>query len=166
MRIIIMSLAAAFVVSATPAVAAPLLKGTYTVAGSQMCQAPVGRTGGDIEHQMGKIVFTPVPNSPAKANFSMSVKDQWGPSVSSSGSVAATAVTVSGTATVSGSSNPYAITLSMTTPHGKMTTSGFAQLDLAGATDGIARRAVVLSRSSNGDMSGLNCTTEMLLFRQ
>jgi len=167
MRITVWSIAAAAVVaSVSTALAAPKLQGTYTIAGSQMCQAPLGKTGGDIEHQVGKVVFTPVTNSTTKVNFSMSVKDQWGPSVSSGGSVSLNAVTATGTATITGSSNPYPISLSMTTPNGTMTTNGFVQLDLAGATDGIARRAVVLSRSNNGAMTGYNCTTEMMFFRQ
>lgn len=167
MRSVFPSIAvAAIVASVSAAEAAPKLLGSYTIAGTQMCQAPVGKSGGDIEHQMGTVTFTAVAGSTSKFDFRMSIKDQWGSSVSNTGSIGVNSMTVTGTATISGTANPYSITLVMKVGTSTMTTTGFAQLDLTGATDGIARRAVILSRSNNGEMSGYNCTNEMTYFRQ
>jgi hypothetical protein len=149
--------------TATPGFAAPKLSGVYTLAGTQMCQAPVGRQGGDIEHQLGTATFTPTATG---TGVKLVIKDQWGSSVATAGSIKMQSMIVTGTATISGSANPYALTLKMTVGTQTMTTTGFIQLDLAGATDGIARRAVIQSTSKNGEMAATNCTTQMLLFHQ
>lgn len=163
---IAMSAAAVAVLTtiASPAFAAPRLKGTYTLAGTQMCQAPLGRTGGDIEHQMGTATFA--PTTATAATMKLVLKDQWGSSIANSGSVTVSTITVDGTATITGTANPYVIALSMKVGGQTITTSGFVHLDLDGALDGIARRAVVQTSSRNGEMAGINCTTQMLLFRQ
>lgn len=148
----------------SPVLAAPQLKGVYSISGTQMCQAPLGKTGGDIEHQMGSAVFT--ATSATESTMKLTLKDQWGSSVSNAGSIVVNTVTVDGTATISGTANPYGITLKMKVGSQTFTTTGFALLDLDGATNGIARRAVIQSTSSNGQMNGINCTTQMMLFHR
>lgn len=154
-------------ISALPAAAAPLLSGAYTATGIQVCQVVTGgktidpnRTHGNGEQMAARISLT---NGAGGASGTLMTADQWVSLIGKSGTVNRQTLRVPITLAVSGTANPYAMTLTMTTPQGKATQTG--KIFLGNITGGIAGRAMFLTTSSNGQSTTPNCVMRVTLFR-
>lgn len=130
---------------------APRLAGRYTGLLEMICQAKIAGTAvassGDLEQALVTFTFT-------GSNFTIVGANHWGPLATKTKFITQERIDAASTLTISGTRNPYTVTM--------MGTTVLAHLDRIG-TDGIARRATFLMLSSNGELPGKNCSQTITL---
>lgn len=138
-------------VSAAAADTPPSLSGRYTGLSEQFCQAAIinGTSvgGGDLEHLLATMRVT-------GTDFTLTGTDQSGSLATRTGVFSRKTVSMSGTITISGTANPYAVDLA-----GNAILANLDRID----ANGVAHRATFLSTFSNGELPGTNCS-QMVTF--